>query len=725
MRGKCPSKNSQIMKKYPLILIATLCATAVAAQDEADYVFGSEPTDSASVVADTLAIDPFAEAIAADVAADSIQVEPEETDTLAPLALDVDSLYLDDEADIDTVRRKPEIHPLRKGSYFQFGFGAGVSDLLYEVEAGSQYVLPSLTANIGYAYFFIPCMGIGTGVHFSHYGSVAKLTGEYGKKIDAWNGVSDTDGDTYNHRTSMQNWKERQVIYMIEIPLALHFQQNWGHRTGLYAQLGAKFGLPVYSDYKVMSGSMRHVGEYPQYDWKIFGRNETAHGFGLEESAGQNRSVTGLPTTKNKQFRYNVSAFFEIGALVQLSNRLDLFIGAYFNYGFTDIDPYGGTIQPNTNDKQDIGFKNADHPFMNNYEGLIATKQLKGVGIKNGINAASAGIKIGLNLFAGRTQPKEKKEREKKPRKSQEPQIIYVYDTIRIQDTIVVADTIVLSDTITLRDTLQVPTVIEKVVVETRHDTIAQAVAKLDEELRKSVIFFDFDKYDPKLQPADILDKVAAVLVQHRDMGIEVNGHACKTGSDEYNQQLSMKRARAVANMLRAKGVKDSQMKVQSFGSTKPFRYNDFEHQKSKDRRVEIIPVGYVDQETQQQHAAEAKEASQTDKGVVNKTTREIPLVEIDGKMVPIFLKYTEFIGEVTMKRGMYLAQLSRKWYGGEQAFWVYIYEANMFQIQDPSDIEPGTILMIPKLDPSVGNPNDPECIRKANELKEKYLLNK
>lgn len=676
-------------KKIMLMAAAAVVAPLAWAQEESDFVFGEK--DSVAV-SDTTAIDPFAEA-----------VEPADTTDIAwPDSLDTD--------DNDTIRRKLEIHPLRKGSYFHFGIGAGVSDLLYTVEAGTQTVLPSLTANIGYAYFFLPWMGIGTGAHVSHYGAIAKLDGEYGAGI--WDRVVDSDGDTYNHRTRMNNWRERQLIYMVEIPLALHFQQNWGYRTGLYAQVGAKFGLPVYSDYKVLGGSMRHVGEYQQYNWNIFGVNETAHGFGIEDNAGQNASIKGLPTTKNNQFRYNIAAFVEIGALFQVSDRVDLFLGAYFNYGFTNIDPYGGTIQPNNGEKVNIGFKNDDHQFMDDYQGLIATKQLKGKGINGGINPLSAGIKFGVNVFAGRTEPK--KEREKP--KDEAPKIIYVYDTIRIQDTIVVNDTIV------LRDTLKVPTVVERTVIEMRHDTIAKAVATLDEALRKSVIFFDFDKYDPKLQPADILDKVAAVLVQHRDMGIEVNGHACKTGSDEYNQQLSMKRARAVANMLRQKGVYDSQMKVQSFGSTKPFRYNDFAHQKSKDRRVEIIPVGYVDAATQQQHVAEAQEAVKTDKGMVNKTTREIPLIEIDGKKVPIFLKYTEFIGEVTMKRGMYLAQLSRQWYGGEQAFWVYIYEANMFQIEDPSDIEPGTVLMIPKLDPSVANPKDPECIRKANELKEKYL---
>lgn len=94
------------MKRNALILVAALCVTAVAAQEESDFVFGENDSIAA---ADTPAIDPFAEAVENDVAADSAQY-----------AL-LDSLG---EEENDTIRRKLEIHPLRKGSYFQFGIGA-------------------------------------------------------------------------------------------------------------------------------------------------------------------------------------------------------------------------------------------------------------------------------------------------------------------------------------------------------------------------------------------------------------------------------------------------------------------------------------------------------------------------------------------------------------------------------------------------------------------------
>ena len=104
-------------------------------------------------------------------------------------------------------------------------------------------------------------------------------------------------------------------------------------------------------------------------------------------------------------------------------------------------------------------------------------------------------------------------------------------------------------------------------------------------------------------------------------------------------------------------------------------------------------------------------------------TERKIPTVYLEGVgEVPVFLKYTQFIGEEEVKKGVYLAQISRKWFNGEQAFWVYIYEANMFQIADPNNVEPGITLMIPKMAPELVDPKSKEAIDKANALKDIYL---
>ena len=629
---------------------------------EADFVFGA-PDSTSSVAAPSApeatisvpkspTVDPFA------VAGEDINTIDTTSDT-------VDSEMVE----TPTSGKKEPRHPLRKGSYFQFGMGAGISDLLYTVQGGKQtFFFPSGTVNIGYSYFFVPWMGIGTGAYFSNYGSVATLNADY-----VWNGETDSDGDTYNHHVKMNNWTERQMTYMVEVPLAFQFQHNFNGRAGIYAAIGAKVGFPVYSDYKVTSGSMIHTGYYPAWDLTL----HDTHEFYTEENQGQNGTFI------NPQYSYK--AFLELGALFQISKRTDLFVGIYANYGFNNIEPVAEA------DKVKIGFRNADHQFMQPYNGLIGTQQV------SGFNALSGGIKLGFNVYMGRLTPKEKKEQKLKEK------IVYVYDTLIVKDTLVLRDTIMIT--------------------QGKKDSIAKATVVLEKELAVSVIYFDFDKYEPKLQPADILDKVAAVLVTHPDFGVAVNGHACKTGSDEYNQRLAMQRAEAVAKLLKAKGVKDSQIQLASFGANRPFRYNELSHQISKDRRVEIVPIGYVPETLPQSKATVSEVLTGTQVTELKPTDRIFPTVYLEGVgEVPVFLKYTEFIGEEDVKKGVYLAQISRKWYGGEQAFWVYIYEANMFQIEDPNNVEPGITLMIPKLAPELIDPKNKEAIDKANALKEIYL---
>jgi outer membrane protein OmpA-like peptidoglycan-associated protein len=137
-----------------------------------------------------------------------------------------------------------------------------------------------------------------------------------------------------------------------------------------------------------------------------------------------------------------------------------------------------------------------------------------------------------------------------------------------------------------LHDTIQTRQVIR--------DTITiieekKAEQQLDSLLSEAVIWFNFDEYKPILEPAYILDSVAAMMKQYPHLKIHVNGHACRLGTDAYNQRLALKRAKAVAELLRQKGISGDRMFIWSYSSSHPYRYNK-EHQLSKDRRVEIIP---------------------------------------------------------------------------------------------------------------------------------------
>jgi outer membrane protein OmpA-like peptidoglycan-associated protein len=71
-------------------------------------------------------------------------------------------------------------------------------------------------------------------------------------------------------------------------------------------------------------------------------------------------------------------------------------------------------------------------------------------------------------------------------------------------------------------------------------------------------------------------------------MHIEVIGHTDIMGSVEYNQQLSLRRAKAVQDWLVGKGISPDRLSFTGYGSTQPVASNETSLGRSQNRRVEI-----------------------------------------------------------------------------------------------------------------------------------------
>ena len=109
-----------------------------------------------------------------------------------------------------------------------------------------------------------------------------------------------------------------------------------------------------------------------------------------------------------------------------------------------------------------------------------------------------------------------------------------------------------------------------------------------------SGITFDHDRSDIKPEFRATLDEVARTLNAYNQTYIDVLGHTDTTGTHEYNQGLSERRARAVADYLSARGVAPARMATRGFGETAPLHMpDDTEAERAANRRVEIkiVPV--------------------------------------------------------------------------------------------------------------------------------------
>jgi len=85
-----------------------------------------------------------------------------------------------------------------------------------------------------------------------------------------------------------------------------------------------------------------------------------------------------------------------------------------------------------------------------------------------------------------------------------------------------------------------------------------------------------------------ILDEVAAVLLAHPEVRIEIGGHTDNTGSRATNARLSLERAQAVKTYLARQGVTPARMEVKGYGLDSPVATNATADGRARNRRVEL-----------------------------------------------------------------------------------------------------------------------------------------
>lgn len=103
-----------------------------------------------------------------------------------------------------------------------------------------------------------------------------------------------------------------------------------------------------------------------------------------------------------------------------------------------------------------------------------------------------------------------------------------------------------------------------------------------------SNITFASDQSDIKPNFYEVLNSVALVLKEFNQTLVDVNGHTDSDGSDQYNEELSSRRANAVAQYLVSQQLDSQRFSVQGMGESQPIASNASASGKAQNRRVEI-----------------------------------------------------------------------------------------------------------------------------------------
>jgi len=104
-------------------------------------------------------------------------------------------------------------------------------------------------------------------------------------------------------------------------------------------------------------------------------------------------------------------------------------------------------------------------------------------------------------------------------------------------------------------------------------------------------ITFATDSADLNAGFFDVLNSVGKVVNEFSQTVIEVAGHTDSTGSEEYNQQLSARRADAVAAYLKTRSVRSDRIITVGAGESHPVATNDTPDGRQLNRRVELTLV--------------------------------------------------------------------------------------------------------------------------------------
>ncbi|MGH1362764.1 MAG: OmpA family protein [Calditrichia bacterium] len=103
-----------------------------------------------------------------------------------------------------------------------------------------------------------------------------------------------------------------------------------------------------------------------------------------------------------------------------------------------------------------------------------------------------------------------------------------------------------------------------------------------------SGLLFDVNSSNLKQASKDNLTNMATILQKYPDTNIVLEGHTDDTGREEYNLELSKKRAESVYGYLSALEVDASRFTVNGFGEAQPVADNSTDAGRATNRRVEV-----------------------------------------------------------------------------------------------------------------------------------------
>ena len=462
-------------------------------------------------------------------------------------------------------------------NYVGVNFGGGLNSMLYKPANGTQALGFGFDAGLHYGHFFNKTVGLGVGLQFSWANAYATYN---------WNEVTtdlthaNNPNTPYNLTTGFNDFKERQNIGYLSIPVEVLFRKALNNRAAFIGGVGLALDLPLYGKYLAKSGSYSTTGVVPSLGSYAFS-DMPEHGFSTytttQEAKWNNRAKVGG------------SVIADLGFRVAMNDNWGMYFGLYAGYGFTNLLGKEKT--------EEMIMINAENSAVIDYRGTFDSNEASKA------NLIRAGVKIAIDFGWGNKKSKA----EEAERLARE---MAVRDSIAAAEAQAKADSIAAAEAenarIAAAKAEQERIARERAAAENARIAAAKAaqdaeaariaaekarIAALKSQGETVTVHFDIAGADMHFRDGEqaIVDEICHVMAADPSMKIVITGHTDNTGNAEQNlRHFGMKRAESLKNYMVEKGVPAGQIRCESKGQLEPVADNATRDGRAQNRRANI-----------------------------------------------------------------------------------------------------------------------------------------
>ena len=447
-------------------------------------------------------------------------------------------------------------------NYIGVSFGGGLNTMLYKPANGQQQVGCGFDAQLFYARFFNKTVGLGFGLNYSWANAYATYN---------WNEVTtglthaSNPNVTYNLTTGFQDFKERQNIGVLSIPVEVLFRKALNDRAAFIAGVGLSVDFPIHGAYYAKGGSYSTTGVFPALGNYVV-TDMPEHGFSTYTTT-QDAKI-------NNRAKVGGSVLADLGFRVALNDNWGMYFGVYAGYGFTNLLAEAKT--------DEMIMVNATNPAVIDYRGTFDSNETAKA------NLLKAGVKIAVDFGwskAAKEAPVEEqlstidKEAERLAAEQAAADSIAAVEAAR-QAQLAAQEAARLAREKAIADSIAAAEAAEQARIEAVKRNAEAMDVHFNSEGRK----FEFKEGEQQA-----IDDLCQLMKEDTSIRILITGHTDNYGDPRQNlEYYGMKRAEALRDYMVSQGVDAAQIKCESKGQTEPIAPNDTRANRALNRRAHI-----------------------------------------------------------------------------------------------------------------------------------------